>query len=124
MMDEQRVSTTSTDIETSNSVDSRIRQLVDIPIQQKIIESLVSLFNYFDIYGTRIPVLYNIVTILRLFQFVGCAFMAANNNVFRPGTQTYKAMSILSVLFHLVPVEYRVGHEYIILFAVNIVLLL
>ncbi|EAY03760.1 hypothetical protein TVAG_072530 [Trichomonas vaginalis G3] len=50
--------------------------------------------------------------------------MAANLDSFIPGTLTYNAMSIITVFFHLVPLQYRRGSGHWILLAVNGLLLI
>lgn len=122
---EDKQSTTSmisTDIAISSM--SRYDGLIDIPLTDRIIDSLISLYNYFDIYAPKMPMIYNIVTFFRFFQLIGGSFMAANHNAFKPGTLTYDVMSIITVLFHIVPVEYRRGNGYIFLYVVNSILIL
>ncbi|EAX99450.1 hypothetical protein TVAG_052930 [Trichomonas vaginalis G3] len=121
-MEEVKTNTEISSQDFSGSMNSKITALIDVPISDKLIDSLVSLFNYMDIYAPKMPLLYSIVTILRLFQLIGCSMMAANNDVFDPTTLTYKSVSILSVLFHIVPVTYRRGNEPIILLSFNCIL--
>lgn len=102
---------------------SKYDELIDIPVTTKIIEQLISLFNYFDIYAPRMQVLHDIVTIFRFFQLVGGAFMAANLNSFAPGTFTFNVMSVITVFFHLVPLQYRRNKAYIVLSVVNSILI-
>ncbi|KAI5482962.1 guanylate cyclase protein [Trichomonas vaginalis G3] len=50
--------------------------------------------------------------------------MAANLNSFVPGTFTFKVMSVLTVFFHLIPLQYRRGNGWIILYVVNSLLII
>lgn len=63
---------------------SKYDGLVDIPLSDKIIDSLINLFNYLDIYGPKMSLVYSIVTIFRFLQLIGGSFMAANKNAFKP----------------------------------------
>lgn len=107
----------STDLVASSL--SRYEGLIDIPLNERIIDALISLFNYFDIYAPKMTIVYNVVTFFRFFQLVGGAFMAANLNSFIGGTLTYKTMSIISILFHIIPLEYRRGRGQYVCYAVN-----
>lgn len=114
-MDDTSSTSTRNNMDFSMSVSSRFEGLIDIPITDQIIESMVSFFNYLDNYAPRMPFLYNFVSVVRMLQLIGGAFMAANNDIYDPNTITYQAMSVLTVTFHIVPVQYRLGNEYLIL---------
>ncbi|EAY02046.1 hypothetical protein TVAG_383490 [Trichomonas vaginalis G3] len=103
---------------------SRFEHLIDIPFSEKMIDSLIALFNYFDIYAPRMELLYTIITFLRFFQLIGGSFMAANLDSFAENTLAQKVVSVITVLFHVVPLEYRRGNEMIILGVVNGILLI
>lgn len=117
----QSISKESSDM--ASSLESRYQKLIDVPLSHRIRKSLVHLFNYFDIYGPRITHLYAVMTYFRFFQLIGAAFLAENSNVFLPGTLAYKTMSILTVLFHLVPAKYRDGHEELVIYIINLILI-
>lgn len=113
----QTTQTTFTNYEASSL--SRYEGLIDIPLSHRLMDAFISLFNYFDIAAPKMPAVYSIVTYIRFFQLIGGAFFAANISSFRPGTLTYSAMSIISILFHAVPLEYRLGNATYILFTIN-----
>lgn len=117
-----QTSITSTDFATSSI--SRYEGLIDIPLNERLIDALTSLFNYFDIYAPRMSFVYNIVTFFRFLELLGGSFMAANLNSFVPGTFTFKVMSVLTVFFHLIPLQYRRGNGWIILYVVNSLLII
>ena len=122
-MEDTKPTMTSVTTDYQASSLSRYAHLIDIPLSDRILDALISLFNYFDIYAPKMSAIYSIVTFIRFFQLIGGAFMAANLSSFKPGTLTYNAMSIISVLFHAVPLEYRLGNAAYILYAFNGVLI-
>ncbi|EAY19029.1 Adenylate and Guanylate cyclase catalytic domain containing protein [Trichomonas vaginalis G3] len=123
-MEEAQTTTSMVSSEIATSSLSRYEGLIDVPLSDKIIDSLTALFNYFDIYAPKMEFVYAIVTFFRFFQLLGGAFMAANLDSFEPGTLTFNAMSIITVLFHVVPVQYRRGNGHIVLLVVNGLLLI
>ncbi|EAX85133.1 hypothetical protein TVAG_505880 [Trichomonas vaginalis G3] len=122
-MEDALTSTSVTYTDFASSSISKYADLIDIPITTRVIDSLISLFNYFDIYAPRIPLIYSVVTCIRFFQLIGGAFFSANTDSFLPGTFAYKVMSIITVLFHIVPLQYRLGKAAIILYSINSVLI-
>lgn len=118
-MQNSNLDVSSQSIELSSSVSSKYSSLIDVPLTDHIRNSLVDLFNYLDIYGPRMPIVYEVVTIIRFLQLIGACFMTSNTNVFYHGSLTYNAISIFTILFHIIPVQYRDGNESVILFILN-----
>ncbi|EAY17162.1 hypothetical protein TVAG_303810 [Trichomonas vaginalis G3] len=122
-MQETAITASSSLQDISNSENTKLEQLIDVPFTKKAIAALLRLFNYFDIYAPRIPAVYDIITIIRFFQLIGGSIMAANTDLFKPGTLTFKVMSVISVLFHVVPVQYRDANLVYILTAIDAILI-
>ncbi|EAY08483.1 hypothetical protein TVAG_145630 [Trichomonas vaginalis G3] len=118
-MEETQPTSTALSTEIATSAMSKYSCLIDIPLSYRVIDSLTSLFNYFDIYAPRMHFFHVIVTVFRFFQLMGGAFMAGNTSSFAKGTLSYSAVSILTIFFHVVPLEYRYGNAVYILYAFN-----
>ncbi|EAY04479.1 hypothetical protein TVAG_194440 [Trichomonas vaginalis G3] len=123
-MEDSKPTVTTTVTDYASSSLSRYAHLIDIPLSDRILDALISLFNYFDIYAPKMPVLYAVVTYIRFFQLVGGAFMAENVSSFKPGTLAYDTISYISILFHAIPLQYRLGNGAYVLFAFNGILIL
>lgn len=123
-MEEIQSTSTQNSDDFSSSLSSRLSGLVDIPLSTRIRENVSSLFNFLDIYGPKIPLLHTIVSFIRFFQLIGGAFMASNNDIFDQKTLAFRAINIITVFFHVIPVQYRFGNEYIFLYIINAVLIL
>ena len=68
--------------------------------------------------------LYHIVTILRFFQLVGVSLMATNENIFTPGTLTYRTIGIISMFYNYIPLQKVHDYEEFILMGIVIFLLI
>lgn len=106
-----------------NSLTSRVNGLIDIPFMTRLRENLSALFNFLDIYGPKIEMVHTVITFIRIFQLIGASIMAANDDAFDQTTLTFKAVSILTVIFHIIPVQYRFGNEYIFIYVIDAILL-
>lgn len=121
-MDDAHISTSASSVDIAITSISKYDGLIDIPFTTKIVDNLVSLFNYFDIYAPRMSFMYSAVTYIRFLQLIGGAFMEANHETFTEGSLADKVINVISVFFYLVPLKFRNGNESIICFCINSVL--
>ena len=66
-----------------------------------------NLFTYLDSVVPNFFPMHEVVTVWRMIQFIGPCLCAANNLLWEHNKTPGKAVSILSIFFHIVPVEYR-----------------
>ena len=81
------------------------------------------LFSYLDSVVPNFYPMHEVVTVWRMIQFVGPCLCAAHTSIWDPDKTPGRAVSILSIFFHIIPVSYRRAASAIVEFiycAINI----
>ena len=81
--------------------------LLEIPFYKILSQSIVALYSYIDNIVPSMPALYYVVTFFRLMQLIGPALFVPFMKIWVTGTAIQRTLSYLSVLFHILPFEYR-----------------
>ena len=68
---------------------------------------LFNLFSYMDSVVPNFFPMHEVISVWRMVQFIGPCLCAANTDLWDPKSTAGKAVSIISVFFHIIPVEYR-----------------
>ena len=92
---------------SANSLSSDLEKLIDPSPVKTASKALFSLITFFDNYVNFSPIIQTIVTYWKFIQLVGSALNAACGSFWKEGTLGFKSISIISVLFHLIPAAER-----------------
>ena len=81
--------------------------LIKVKASKRIRNSLFLLIGYIDTTSPHFLMMHTIVTFFRFFQLIGPIFFAASERFWPTGEIQQKIVSYISIVFHVVPVEYR-----------------
>lgn len=102
---DQSVSMSSTNIQFSSN--DKYGGLIKRKMTKQIRDRLYLLLNYFDNTVPQFYILHTVISIWRAIQFIGPSIMAASTVLWVPDSIASNGVSVISVIFHLVPPEYR-----------------
>ena len=72
-----------------------------------LINHFFDLFSYLDSVVPNFFPMHEVITVWRLIQFIGPSLCASYSSLWNPNKTQGKAISILSIFFHIIPVKYR-----------------
>ena len=91
-----------------SSISSKYADLIGIPFSTQLKMALISIFGYLENYAPRMPVVHVIITFFRFFQIFGPSILVNYASIFDINSNAGLTFSYFSVLYHVVPVQYRV----------------
>lgn len=86
-------------------------------IIKKIRNMVLYLVNYIDTVDIDLYPLHTFVSIWRIIQYIGPSLAACYPNFWKPNSYYSKAISIISIFFHIIPPPYRAQSSIIVEFA-------
>ena len=95
-----------------SSESQRYGGLIKTPFYKQIYSNFKTLLSYFDVVSKIYPAIGMIISFIRIIQFWGSSLTENSEVLYEPGSTDATVISIVSVLFHLLPVSVR---NYIVL---------
>jgi len=95
----------SSSLETNNG--GKYGGLIQQSIFVRTRNELLRLFSFIHTSTSTNPMIYSIVTIIRILQLIGPVISCSNQAIWPKGQKERSAISVLSVTFHLFPPDYR-----------------
>ncbi|KAK8881515.1 hypothetical protein M9Y10_004253 [Tritrichomonas musculus] len=81
--------------------------LIEQSFYKKMVNDLSQLFNYVYAESPSFTIVHNIITVIRLFQIGGPSLCAGYFSLWSDSDSAHNTISILSILFHLIPPSSR-----------------
>ena len=95
-------------LQLTNKDENKYGGMIKRSFIKVIRDNLFSLFSYLDSVVPNFYQMHEFISIWRIIQFIGPCFCAANGSLWKYDSTERKAISIISIFYHLIPVEYRV----------------
>ena len=111
----QTVSQTTSPVSNSFlSSNAKYGGLVKKKASKRLRNYIFLLIGYIDTSGPHFITLNSVIAYFRFFQLVGPALFAASMRFWPVGTLHQKIVSYITIIFHIIPVEYRYQSSFII----------
>ena len=91
----------------TNNGDNRYGGMIKQSYIKILRNHLFALFTYLDSAVPSFFPMHNVITVWRMIQFIGPSLCAAYNRLWDPNQSVGRAVSIISIFFHIVPVKNR-----------------
>ena len=91
----------------TNNGDNRYGGMIKQSYIKILRNHLFALFTYLDSVVPSFFPMHNVITVWRMIQFIGPSLCAAYNRLWDPNQSVGRAVSIISIFFHIVPVKNR-----------------